>query len=345
VEALQGLEGEAGDLLLGALSDEDRSVRLAAARRLASQPGDRAAIWDALRESDRELRGEVMGAMEQTNPGVLSELALDRLGSQDQDERALAVEIVGWGTTQACVEAAIHALQDLSAPVRRMATKSLARLRDAAAAGVLGRALGDPDSEVRIGVVRALGVIDDESVLGFLVSALNDPDPGVREVASEVLTQWSSPAVAKRLAGVLAVPGLRDAVSDVLARIGPSSVELLVDVLHQGNPAIVQTVGGLLQRIVGLEEMIQRMSSVEPERRLRAAEAVGAIGGPSAADALMRSLSDPDERIRTRCAQLLARIGDRRAASAIEATVLRDPVPEVVAAAQEALAMLGGQAA
>lgn len=345
VEALQGLEAQAGDLLLQSLSDEDRRVRLAAARRLASQPGDRTAIWDAVRDTDGDKRGELMGVMEQTNPGVLADFALDRLTSQDPEERALAVEIVGWGTTQACVEAAIHALQDPSAPVRRTATESLARLRDPSAAGVLGRALSDPDREVRIGVVRALGATDDESVLGFLMSALNDPDPGVRDVASEVLTQWSSPAVAKRLAGLLAVPGLREAVSDVLARIGPSSVELLVDVLQQGNPSITQTVGELLQRIVGIEAMTERMSSIEPERRLRAAEAVAAIGGPAAADALMRSLSDPDVRIRTLSAQLLSRIGDPRAASAIEATILRDPVPEVVAAAQDALAKLSGQTA
>jgi HEAT repeat protein len=144
---------------------------------------------------------------------------------------------------------------------------------------------------------------------------------------------------------VLAVPGLREAVSDVLSRIGPSSVELLIDVLQQGNPSIRPAVGELLRRIVGIEAMIERMSAIEPERRLRAAEAVGAIGGPAAADALMRSLSDPDERIRTRSIQLLAQIGDPRALPAIEATVLRDPVPEVAAAAREALARLSGQAA
>ncbi len=341
--ALQGLEEEVAHLLIPALGDPDQSVRLAAAERLASQPESRAEAWEKLRGNPE--RSELIGAMEQANPGILTELAMERLADLDQDERVMAVEVIGWGTSQACVEAAIQSLQDPVARVRRAAAGSLARLRDPSAAGALGKALTDPDPGVRVGLVRALGVIDDESVLGFLVSALSDPDAGVREVASEVLTQWSSPAVAKRLAGVLAVPGLRDQVSDVLYRIGPSSVELLIDVLVQANPAVVQTVGELLQGIAGMDELIDRMSSVDPERRLRAAEAVGAVGGPDAADALMRSLADPDERIRTRCVELLARIGDPRAVSAIESTALHDPVQSVVATAQQALAHLGGAAA
>src|SRR3712207_8998998 len=49
-----------------------------------------------------------------------------------------------------------------------------------------------------------------EAVLGFLVRALQDPHPDVRTAASAVLTEWSSPAVARRLAGILATPALRE---------------------------------------------------------------------------------------------------------------------------------------
>jgi HEAT repeat protein len=341
IESLPDVDGpEAMDALTSSLSDQDDRVRLAAAKRLATRAADPELVWSALRRAPDAGRGEIIASFERVRSGSLTQIALERLRAPEQEERILAVEVCGWGASPGCVEGAIQSLQDPSALVRRTATVSLGRLRDPAAAKALGKALGDPDPEVRIGVVRALGVIDDEAVLGFLVSALNDPDPRVRDVTSQVLTEWSSPAVARRLAGVLAVPRLREAATDLLTRIGAPAVELLIDVLMQHNPAVVPTVGELLQRIAQPDEFLSRLDAVEPERRLRGVEALGAIGGPTAADALLRSLSDPDERIRGRAAQLLAELGDPRARDALTG-LLRDPIPGVVAAAQDALVRLG----
>src|SRR5581483_9560507 len=281
-----GAEGETTTLLLQALSDGDERVRKAAVARLASRSeGDRSLMWKTLRGASAKERGQLTAAVERINPGVLTELAFESLRSLDEEERILAVE------------AAIQALQDPSAAVRRTATVSLARLRDPSAAGALGKALGDPDPEVRMGVVRALGVIDDESVLGLLVTALNDPDERVRGVTSEVLTEWSSPAVAKRLAGVLAIPALRESAADLLLRMGPSAVELLIDVLLQGHAEVTSTVGELLGRIVGADGFLAQAGDVDPDRRLRAIEALAAIGGPGVLETLLARLSDPDERV------------------------------------------------
>jgi len=339
-----GTAAETTSILLEALSDTDERVRKAAVGRLVSRSeGDRTLVWHTLRSAGSKERGELTAAVERMNPGTLTELAFESLHSLDEDERVLAVDVLGWGTTQACVEAAIHALQDPSSAVRRTATASLARLRDPSAAGALGKSLGDPDPEVRIGTVRALGVIDDESVLGYLVSALNDPDVRVRQVTSEVLTEWSSPAVAKRLAGVLAVPSLRESASDLLLKMGPSAVELLIDVLRQGHPEVTPTVGSLLQRIVGLDEFIAQTGNADPDRRMRAMEAIGAIGGPTAVEPLLARLSDPDERVRIRSAQLLGRLGDGRAREPLSLVAASDPIPEAASAAREALAVLNGQ--
>jgi HEAT repeat protein len=341
IETLPDVDGpEAIDALTSSLSDPDDRVRLAAAKRLAARVADPELVWSSLRQAPDAGRGDIIASFERVRSGSLTQIALERLRSPDQEERSLAVEVCGWGASPGCVEGAIQALLDPSALVRRSATIALGRLRDPAAAKALGKALGDPDPEVRVGVVRALGVIDDETVLGFLVSALNDPDPRVREVTSQVLTEWSSPAVARRLAGVLAVPRLREAATDLLTRIGPPAVELLIDVLMQNNPAVVPTVGELLQRIARPDEFLARLDAVEPERRLRGVQALGAIGGPDAVNALLRSVSDPDERIRARAAQLLGDLGEPRAKDALVG-LLRDPIPGVVAAAQDALARLG----
>ena len=52
-------------------------------------------------------------------------------------------------------------------------------------------------------------------------------------------------------------------------------------------------------------------------------------------------MSDPDERIRARAAQVLADLGDPTARDALTG-LLRDPIPGVVAAAQDALSRLSG---
>jgi len=341
-ELTGGLGPDADAFLLQALSDVDEQVRRAAMTQLASRPDtDIEFVWSTMRHCRPEEQVELGSVFSQTNPATLQDLALQHARSPDHEERVLAVQLAGWGKTPSCVETAIQALQDSVAVVRSAAAASLARLRDPSAVPGLGRALADPDLDVRIGAVKALGVIDNEAVLGFLVSALQDPEPGVQRVASEVLTQWSSPAVAKRLAGVLAAPGLRAAATEVLVKIGPSSVELLIDVLLHGAPEVGPVVGDLLRNIVGLGELVGRLGSMEADARLRAVEAIGAIGGPGAVHALVEVLSDPDERIRIRSTQLLEKLGDPQAAEAIARTVLQDSVPEVAAAAEVAVARLG----
>jgi HEAT repeat protein len=343
-ELAPGLGREADPFVLQGLSDGEESVRRAAMNQLATrEDSDHEFVWSALRQCRPEERTELGSVFSHTNEAALSELALEHYGSPDQEERVLALELAGWSGSQACLEASIQSLQDPVPGVRAAAASALGRLRDTSAVQALGNAIGDSFPEVRMEAVRALGVIDDEAVLGFLVAALQDNDAGVRTVASEVLTQWSSPAVAKRLAGVLAVPNLRDAATDLLRKIGPSSQELLIDVLLHGTPEVAPIVGGLLRDVVGVARLAERLGSTEAEARLRAVEAIGAIGGPEAVDALIGVLSDPDERIRLRSTQLLATLGDPRGADAIVAAVLNDPVPEVVAAAEGALYRLGAR--
>ena len=74
-------------------------------------------------------------------------------------------------------------------------------------------------------------------------------------------------------------------------------------------------------------------------------EALGAMGGPRAVESLVGTLSDPDSAIRVRSIQLLGRLGDERAGSAIEHSARTDPVQEVVTAAEEALERLASSEA
>jgi HEAT repeat protein len=83
---------------------------------------------------------------------------------------------------------------------------------------------------------------------------------------------------------------------------------------------------------------------MNPDERLRAVEALGAIKGERGIDGLARALSDPVEAIRIRAVTLLGDIGDDRAFEAVKRTFLGDPVLEVVSAAEDSLRRLQASA-
>jgi HEAT repeat protein len=308
---------------------------------LEGSAGDRAVVWRNLQESAPDAIGGVLERL--TNQGKnadLVKLALEHGSSHLASERVLSMQIAGHVGGDSCVDLAIGSIADTDAGVRTAAVLALADLHPGAAAEPLGKRMEDPEPSVRIEVVKALGVIDHPSILGSLFAFLSDPDPSVRAVALEVLTEWRSPAVAKRLAEVLASPELRNMASEVLVEMGPASEKLLLEVLMQQHPGTQATVGRLLGRISGIDGCIERLTSPDPQERLRGVEALGAMGGPRAVESLVGTLSDPDSSIRVRSIQLLGRLGDQRAGSAIEHSARTDPVQDVVTAAEEALERL-----
>ena len=145
----------------------------------------------------------------------------------------------------------------------------------------------DPNAGVREEALRTLSAIDDERVLEPLINSLKDPEERVREVGMEALVRWSSPAVARRLVESLTSPALRRPASELLARMGRAAVNPLVSLLREGHPDIAATVGETLERLVGRDVFLQRLGSMDPNDRLGAVEALGAMGGPEAVDTRM----------------------------------------------------------
>jgi HEAT repeat protein len=328
-----------------AIRDPDPDVRYAALETLPKGLGEEADELVLRALADPEQRARTIEALRVSNPERLEQLALSRARALDPAERELAVGVLARLGTEQGTGAAMQALNDPSVEVRRAAAAALAGLRDPGSVKALGAALRDPEPAIRIEAVRALGLIDHESVLHHLVASLGDPDPSVRRVASEVLTTWHSPAVARRLAEVLANPQLRDQAADLLSRMGGAATELLVDVALYGDEGVRSIAGQLLDRIVGEERFLERLSSIDPEQRLRAIEALGVIGGPAAVAGVIRSTADPEPTVRLRAVELLGTSGDARAIEPVERCAVGDPVPEVATAAQAALRRLRGEAA
>jgi HEAT repeat protein len=225
--------------------------------------------------------------------------------------------------------------------VRRTAAAAMTTLRAPAAVPALSRSLADPQAEVRIEAIRALGLIDDDTVPGVLIGALKDPEVRVREMAADALSRWHSPAVARRLAAALASPDLRKSAGDVLQLMGAMAVQALADVTTGDDPEASIAAGILLDRIAGPGPFIDELSSIEPDQRLRAVQVLSALGGPSASEALVTALSDPDVRVRSRAASALGALGYLPALKPLRRMFLTDPVAEAAGSAEAALRKLG----
>jgi len=160
-------------------------------------------------------------------------------------------------------------------------------------------------------------------------------------MATDALTRWRSPAVARRLGEALSAPDLRRAVATVLEQMGHAAVEPLVAAVVTGDAETRGTAAAVLDKVVGSGPFVERLGSTDPEDRLRATEVLGALGGAEAVEALLGALGDPEVRVRVRAVRLLAASGDPRALRPLKRMLLSDPVPEVAAAAEEALQVLG----
>ena len=329
---------EAATLLLKALSDPEEWVWRSAVEQLATLADSvPSVVWAALRNGPPHQQEQLLVLLEVRRPERLGSIALDKLGSRDEDDRVLAVRLIGLVGTTDGVARVINALYDPSAAVRRAAADELSGLQSPEAVPSLTHALLDPDPGVRLAAVAALGVIDDDEVIPALVGALTDPNDEVRRHAASVISRWSSPSVARALVDFLTRAQLDSSAVDLLVGMGPAAVEPLMDALAGADDDSVQVLGLLLDRVVGLDALLEQARSLDPDARLRAVQGVGAIKGERSLELLVHALGDPHVPVRIAALKSLARIDDARALNAIRACRTMDPVAEVVTAADEAL--------
>lgn len=149
-----------------------------------------------------------------------------------------------------------------------------------------------------------------------LVAGLHDESWRVRRAAAEGLTRCPGrEAVVERLISVLGErdeTGARNAAAESLAGMGPAAV-------------------GPLVRLLG---------HVDPDQRKFAADILGQLALPEAEDALVKAmLEDGDLNVRVASAEALGRLGGKTAARALE-RILYDPEPLLQLSALESLAAL-----
>jgi HEAT repeat protein len=237
--------------------------------------------------------------------------------------------------TAECLAEAVDALRDSDATVRRTAA---AQVRgEPAAVDVLVSTLhDDPDAEVRVEAAGALEGTDLDTALLAFVGALQDPEARVRRIAIQALVRNRSSALAHRVGAVLTTRNIRSA-GEVLLGMGHFGEEALAAAVAEGPRERAVAAVELLRTRGRPDGLLESLKALEPATRLRAVEALGAVGGAEVLDGLVGALSDSWPAIRSRAAFHLGPMGAAREREALQRVAESDPDPEVVRAAMQAL--------
>ncbi|MBI2894474.1 MAG: HEAT repeat domain-containing protein [Deltaproteobacteria bacterium] len=335
-----------------------------------------AAVWGLVRMRDRRAAGALTRAA--TGP-IDPVRAFGCIGLGDLgDPRALAVLrerletdplilvraaaaiALGRLGRREAVAPLVASLRTGPEPVRRAAAMSLGALGDAEAAEALSEALFDEDRDLRATAAWALarlgsaggelpqvdyfrlpdGRIDPQSFVGSLLDPLPPGPP-------------KAPVVALRLAALRRGLDLALAGRPERARVALDS--LLAAPAGQGiglSPLTDEAAGApaadalAMNRALGTiaESELRRVASLvtnaDVEVRKRAVAVLGRIGGPEAQEALLLAVRDSTEAIQRPAIEMLARVGDARAAAALARTLEESNAWAVRAAAATALGRL-----
>lgn len=168
-------------------------------------PRAAAALMDALKDSDKEVRETAMHALVQARDPRMLEPLVAALKDASPDVREQAVFGLGQLHDPRAVEPLMTVLHDTNPDVRQNAVFALGQLRDKRAVEPLISALKDGNADVRQQAAFALGQLRDARALEALVVALKDGDADVRGQAAFALGQLRDPR---------AVDGLTAAMKD-----------------------------------------------------------------------------------------------------------------------------------
>ncbi|HKZ81449.1 MAG TPA: HEAT repeat domain-containing protein [Pyrinomonadaceae bacterium] len=208
-----------------------------------------------------------------------------RLGSEDIEERRDAVMRLGAMNHPEASRVALRALSDTSAIIRATAAAAILWLRSEDAAAALIPNLKDKEEFVRQESAYALGRTRSRAALAPLISLFeSDKKPGVRSAAAVALGQLGDQtAVDPLLKALFAQAAGRDSKKSI----------------REKNPFLLRAAARSLGQIGSRRAVPALLATVENEAlpedvRREAANALGAIGDPSATATLRAMLTTPD---------------------------------------------------
>jgi HEAT repeat protein len=234
---------------------------------------------------------------------------LEALDSAEERVRLRAAAALGHSSSGATRAALAGLLGDPDGPVRTQAVKSLAELGEALALGPLSQAAADPDPEVRLAALRGL-----RRVLAGRGNWRSEGLPGHFDLRVAVAeSQRALLAAAGDEQDVVRAEAARAEAAHALGLLGtPESVEALVGLaLGAGSEATRRAAREALSR-QGFAQSRRLLAAAledrDEERRARAVEVMGALGGREGARQVLEALHDSASRVREMAIAALAGI-------------------------------------
>ncbi|GMV38361.1 MAG: hypothetical protein AMXMBFR64_00770 [Myxococcales bacterium] len=300
---------EAGDVAVPALAGRlvvgDDAARVSAVKALGFIGSEAAtdALLAALRE--RRVSTDVLVIVAETlgRSGAASavEPLVALLASDEPRDKLAAITAMLMLRAAATVEPLIHTLSHHNPNVQVSAATALGVIGDPTAAAPLTELLGAPTVwPVRVAVVEALGRIGEPWTAGAVEPMLAHPRPEVRRAAAlglgELGATWAGPALVRAVSdpdtvGEAAIAVGKLGVREAVPMLVRAAREPLTD---EAQAQVMAAIGGLgsAEVLPDLEPLIQ---SRHERLVVLTAEAMGRIGHPDAADALV-SLLDSREK-------------------------------------------------
>ncbi|PVY69288.1 HEAT repeat protein [Cupriavidus alkaliphilus] len=292
---LADLEDEASvPLLLHRLqSDPAPGVRAEAARTLANWEAEQvvSALAAALADADREVAEAAAQALSELKEPASGAALLPWVTHHEPFVRASAWRGLRELRYTPAFDAAMAALSDAAAPVRREAVTVLGWLKRNEALPALAHVTAsDADTDVRRAAAGALGLAADVSARDALLSALRDHAWQVREEAAQTLGKLK------------------------FAEVVPSLVNALEDAYWQVRLQAARALGKIGDRRA-LKPLTVQLGHAISNLRKEAALSLGSLRDPAALPALSAAASDADPEVRKAARIALAQIGHRYGAA------------------------------
>lgn len=220
--------------------------------RAQADPRTIAALTEALKDTDKDVRETAMHALVQMRDPSIFEPLIKALTDAAADVREQAAFGLGQMHDRRAVGPLTAALKDQDADVREQIVFALGQLRDVAAVDGLALALRDEIADVREQAAFALGQIRDTKAVQPLISALKDPDADVREQAAFALGQFRDKSAVEALVVALkdGDANVREQAAFALGQIrDPRAIDGLTAALKDANASVRQQAAFALGQI------------------------------------------------------------------------------------------------
>ncbi len=150
-------------------------------------------LLQRLRSDDPDEREEAVEALGQyQDPNLIEPLVEIMLKQKSGEVRSAAAIVLFRMGNEKSRDAFLKALKDPDISVRLIASGALYKFGDPKALDLLAKALKDPSQEIRFSAVAILSELGDAKSIELLKTVLQDPDQDIRDLAQETLEMIAS---------------------------------------------------------------------------------------------------------------------------------------------------------